>query len=181
MSDVSPLLRWRLPVPGGALVLTPRTRAPRAYPLPHEAAARMLRALDPRRPDVRAALDAIARCGLFAAAPRASARDRVVALLRGGQLLAFRERARVPTLRPEYAEAEDTSLPASEVRTWIEIELVDTDDRPVPGAAYRIELPDGRARTGTLDRDGRAREDGLVPGTCKVSFPELDGRAWRRA
>lgn len=181
MSDVSPLHAWRLRVPGGALVLTPRALDRREAPLPFEVAARMLRALDPRRPDVRATLDAIARCGLFAAATRAPARERVVALLRSGRLVAFRERACVPTLRPEYVEAEDTSLPASEVRTWIEIELVDTEDRPVPGAAYRIELPDGRARTGTLDRDGRAREDGLVPGTCKVSFPELDGRAWRRA
>lgn len=173
--------RWRLRIPGGALVLTPRSASSPPSPLPPELATRMLLSLDPRRPEVRATLDAIARSGLFAADSRGAARDRVVALLRGGQLVALRERAVVPTLRPEYVEPEDTSLPASEVRTWIEIELVDMNDKPVPDRAYRIELPDGRVRTGTLDREGRAREDGLVPGTCKVSFPELDGRAWRRA
>jgi hypothetical protein len=65
--------------------------------------------------------------------------------------------------------------------TWIEIQLVDEQDRPVPSEQYSIELPDGSVRNGSLDANGLARLDGLQPGTCKVTFPRLDGREWRPA
>ena len=65
--------------------------------------------------------------------------------------------------------------------TWIEIQLVDEQDRPVPSEQYSIELPDGLVRNGSLDAEGLARLDGLQPGTCKVTFPRLDGREWRPA
>ena len=65
--------------------------------------------------------------------------------------------------------------------TWIEIQLVDEQDRPVPSEQYSIELPDGSVRNGSLDAEGLARLDGLQPGTCKVTFPRLDGREWRPA
>ena len=64
-------------------------------------------------------------------------------------------------------------------KSWIEIELVDDDNEPVPGEPYRITLPDGEtAAEGTLDDKGFARVDGIDPGTCKVTFPELDKDAW---
>ncbi|MEW5931331.1 MAG: carboxypeptidase-like regulatory domain-containing protein, partial [Gemmatimonadota bacterium] len=61
---------------------------------------------------------------------------------------------------------------------WIEIRLVGEDDTPIPGARYRVVLPDGTQRQGTLDDAGLARLDGIPPGTCRVSFPELDRDAW---
>ncbi|MEO7701851.1 MAG: hypothetical protein ABIZ04_21710, partial [Opitutus sp.] len=63
-------------------------------------------------------------------------------------------------------------------KTWIEIELVDEDNRPVPGEAYRIELPDGSVAEGTLDDKGLARIDYIEPGECKITFPYLDKSAW---
>ncbi len=64
-------------------------------------------------------------------------------------------------------------------KSWIEIVLVDQDDKPVPGEAYRITLPDGTTLAeGTLDEKGFAREDGIDPGTCKVTFPNLDKESW---
>jgi type VI secretion system secreted protein VgrG len=64
-------------------------------------------------------------------------------------------------------------------KSWIEIVLVDQDDKPVPGEAYRITLPDGTTLAeGTLDDKGFAREDGIDPGTCKVTFPNLDKESW---
>lgn len=64
---------------------------------------------------------------------------------------------------------------------WIEIVLVDEEDQPVPGERYRIELPNGQKREGTLDSDGFARVEGIERGNCKVTFPELDQEAWKKA
>jgi hypothetical protein len=69
-----------------------------------------------------------------------------------------------------------------EVETsWIEIELVDEDDNPVPGEKYEIELPDGSVASGTLDGEGFARVEGFEPGQCKISFPEYDKNDWDKA
>jgi type VI secretion system secreted protein VgrG len=63
---------------------------------------------------------------------------------------------------------------------WIEIELVDDRDAPIPGEPYRITLPDGTVvAAGVLDEKGFARVDGLDPGTCTVSFPRLDKDTWK--
>ena len=65
--------------------------------------------------------------------------------------------------------------------SWIEIRLVDKTGKPVPGERYRIILPDGSVvAEGTLDSNGRARVDGIDPGSCKVTFPGLDADAWER-
>ena len=64
--------------------------------------------------------------------------------------------------------------------TWIAIVLVDTEGNPMAGKRYRIHTPDGQVRAGALDASGKAREEGIVPGTCEVSFPELDEEAWER-
>jgi type VI secretion system secreted protein VgrG len=62
---------------------------------------------------------------------------------------------------------------------WIEIELVDEDGNPVPGEPYRITLPDGTTvADGTLNEKGWARVDNIDPGTCQVTFPNLDKDAW---
>jgi type VI secretion system secreted protein VgrG len=65
--------------------------------------------------------------------------------------------------------------------SWIEIELIDEEDEPVPGEKYEITLPDGSVSAGTLDADGFARVDGIDPGSCEVTFPELDKEAWEPA
>ena len=67
-------------------------------------------------------------------------------------------------------------------KSWIEIEMVDEDKKPVPGEKYKITLPDGETvAEGTLDDKGFARVDGIDPGTCKITFPELDKEAWEKA
>ena len=68
--------------------------------------------------------------------------------------------------------------PLAKKKTWIAIELIGEDDKPIPGAAYRILLTDGSAKDGVLDGDGSARVDGIDPGTCMVTFPGLDQDAW---
>jgi hypothetical protein len=69
------------------------------------------------------------------------------------------------------------SAPAPEpdalATSWIDVELLDQDDQPVPGARYEV-LASGKTITGTLDDKGRARVP-IRPGSAKVTFPDFDG------
>lgn len=67
-----------------------------------------------------------------------------------------------------------------EEKSWIEIEMVDEEDEPVPSEKYKITLPDDSVAQGTLDNKGFARVEGIDPGTCKITFPELDKDAWEK-
>jgi uncharacterized protein (DUF2345 family) len=62
---------------------------------------------------------------------------------------------------------------------WIEISMVDQEGNPVAGEAYRVTVPGGAVITGTLNSRGRARINGIDPGTAKVTFPNLDKDVWR--
>ena len=62
--------------------------------------------------------------------------------------------------------------------TWIEIQLIGDDDKPIPYQKYSVMLPGGAIKNGTLDEEGKARVDGIPAGTCKVSFPDLDQDTW---
>ncbi len=64
-------------------------------------------------------------------------------------------------------------------KSWIAIELVDENNQAVAGEAYSIVMPDGTVAEGTLDEKGRARIDGTDPGSCKITFPNLDKTAWK--
>lgn len=77
-----------------------------------------------------------------------------------------------PHKPPEEDEAEE--------KTWIEIEMVDEEDEPVPSEKYKVTLPDDTVAEGTLDGNGFARIEGIEPGTCKVTFPKLDAEAWEK-
>ena len=64
-------------------------------------------------------------------------------------------------------------------KTYIEIKLEDTEGKPVAGEAYKVTLPDGQTvAEGTLDDKGFARIDGVDPGSCKVTFPNMDKTVW---
>jgi type VI secretion system secreted protein VgrG len=56
-------------------------------------------------------------------------------------------------------------------RHWLQIELVDEQGAPVPGAAYVVKTASGEELLGTLDESGKARLGGLDPGSCVVKFP----------
>jgi hypothetical protein len=61
---------------------------------------------------------------------------------------------------------------------FLAIELVDADGKPAPHVRWRVTTTDGKIREGFLDEDGRARVEGIAPGLCRVTFPELDSDAW---
>jgi type VI secretion system secreted protein VgrG len=77
-----------------------------------------------------------------------------------------------PTHKPSQDDAKKAA---------VEIELLDEDDKPIAGEAYRLILADGTTvAQGTLDDKGCARIEGIDPGTCKVTFPNLDQGAWKK-
>jgi hypothetical protein len=63
---------------------------------------------------------------------------------------------------------------------WIEIELIGEDDKPIPGETYRVTMADGTVDEGTLDGKGFVRIEGIEPGSCKITFPNLDKDAWEK-
>jgi hypothetical protein len=90
----------------------------------------------------------------------------------------------VPLLpdKPEKTPGPPVPRPAPQkAQAWVAIELVGEDGKPIPGARYRLLLPDGSIREGRLDSRGTVHVDGIVPGQCKVSFPDLDAEAWAPA
>ncbi len=80
-----------------------------------------------------------------------------------------------PTHKPKDPKNKDK-------KSWIEIHLVDDEGDPVAGERYRVTLPDGSTvAEGTTDEKGFAKVTNIDPGTCKVTFPNIDGRAWKNA
>lgn len=61
---------------------------------------------------------------------------------------------------------------------WIEILLVDEQGNGISGQRYLIVTPDGHQRRGFTDSLGSARVTRIPSGDCKVSFPDLDAKAW---
>ena len=57
---------------------------------------------------------------------------------------------------------------------FIEIELKDEDNLPVPGEYFEVITPEGTSATGTTDEKGFARIDGIQPGQATVRFPNRD-------
>jgi type VI secretion system secreted protein VgrG len=78
--------------------------------------------------------------------------------------------------KPPMTEEEE-----EEKTAWIEIELIDEEDNPVPGERYEITLPDDSVAKGTLDGNGFVRIEGIEPGNCQIAFPKLDKDAWEKA
>jgi uncharacterized protein YjiS (DUF1127 family) len=66
-------------------------------------------------------------------------------------------------------------------KTWVEVCLVDMEDNPVGNKHYLVRTPSGAIEEGYLDSNGRVRINNIDPGTCSITFPDLDMEAWERA
>lgn len=94
------------------------------------------------------------------------------------------QRANIPKIKaPSYTNPshKPKSPKNKDKKSWIEINLVDEHGEPVAGERYRVTLPDGATLAeGTLDEKGFAKVTNIDPGNCKITFPNLDGRSWKR-
>jgi hypothetical protein len=96
-----------------------------------------------------------------------------------GRLAAWEIRRAQPAPLKDDPKPDPEPKPNPEDETsFVGIQMVDEDGKAVPNVKYHLVLPDGTTRDGTLNPNGFARLDGIKPGTCKVSFPDLDGSAW---
>ena len=60
----------------------------------------------------------------------------------------------------------------------LEIHVVDLNQTPQEGLAFKIVTPDGGSVSGKLNKEGRGRAKSSSPGSFTVTFPELDGADW---
>ncbi len=59
---------------------------------------------------------------------------------------------------------------------WVEVEVLDADDKPVAGVECKIVLPNGQEKMCTSDDFGIVRVEQISePGACKISFPSAPG------
>ena len=67
--------------------------------------------------------------------------------------------------------------------SWIALQLVyESNGLPVAGMSYEVTLPDGQTVAGgSTDDQGYAKVECIDPGSCQISFPELDKEAWADA
>ena len=80
--------------------------------------------------------------------------------------------------RPGQQQDPSNHDPDPDKPHWIEVELVDEAGKPVAGESVQVTLPDGSIAGGTTDEKGLRRIDGIDPGTCRITFPDLDEKAW---
>jgi uncharacterized Zn-binding protein involved in type VI secretion len=66
-------------------------------------------------------------------------------------------------------------------KTFVELELVDKKDQPVPFARYRVTDAAGTVFEGILDGQGRARIDDVAKGNYTITFVDFHGDEWSKA
>lgn len=93
----------------------------------------------------------------------------------GGALIGAQDASSAVSAKPVGTAVQPC---AAKPYSWLMIELVGEDGTPVPNEPYRVMLPDGTIREGTLDSRGIASFEGFISGECTVSFPALDEEAW---
>lgn len=55
-------------------------------------------------------------------------------------------------------------------KDWIGLVLYNYSGKPIPNIQYKLILPDGKERTGKLDKDGYSKEDDIPPGKIKIEW-----------
>lgn len=81
----------------------------------------------------------------------------------------------VPIDIPTEEQGHDFDAP-----TFVEFQLLDASEQPVPNERYRVELPDGAIREGRTDSEGVARFEPVPDmGVAYIQFPDREDPEWR--
>lgn len=75
---------------------------------------------------------------------------------------------------PAAAKVQSESKDVSEKTHYIEVELKDEDNLPVPGERFEVLTPEGTRVSGVTDEKGYAKVDGVQPGEAKVYWTGRD-------
>ena len=102
------------------------------------------------------------------------------AFVSGHWSLIFRPRIASAPVFPRNEPVAEQIRTAKIIKTWVEMEVVDDQGRPLPNQDYLCMLPDGTLREGQTDAQGRVRFDGIDPGNCAFSLTKLSPERWRR-
>lgn len=70
--------------------------------------------------------------------------------------------------KEEYGQDRESGI--LKFRDWIELTLTDENGEPLPNQEYILHLADGSERNGTLDGEGRLREESVPPGPISIEF-----------
>lgn len=99
----------------------------------------------------------------------------LVDALEQGTLVVFRQdRPRplpVPGLEPPDEQPEPAAV---DELTWIGVQVLDEEGKPVEGVRYELDLTDGSVRQGRTDREGIVRAEGIPAGQCKLRLPDFE-------
>ncbi len=60
-------------------------------------------------------------------------------------------------------------------KDWLEIKMLDNTGQEVCNVKYKVTLPDGSERKGSIGPQGFAREERIPPGRCLVEFEDSGG------
>ncbi len=78
-------------------------------------------------------------------------------------------------------KAKDEEPPPPAEKSWISIELRHKEaGTPYAGAPYKIVDSSDATWFGRLDKEGKAKVEGVAKGKCQVMFPRVDKRRWKR-
>ena len=66
-------------------------------------------------------------------------------------------------------------------QVWVEVQMLDETDAPVPGLECEVLAPDGVGHRGVTDAKGVFRVEPVPPGQCTITFTSLDQRIWKKA
>ena len=95
-----------------------------------------------------------------------------------GLILLRRIIARAAANRDDEPAITPSQMRAMMEKAALEIHVVDLNQKPQEGLAFKIAMPDGGSVSDKLDKDGRGRAKSSSPGVFTVSFPDLDGADW---
>jgi hypothetical protein len=103
--------------------------------------------------------------------------------LEKGSETPYQDQASDPTGKAMKAGPKETIDGKEEKKelTWLEVELVDQDGKPVEGEFVQIKLSDGTmAPEQMTGPNGVVRISGIPKGNCEVNFPRLYKGDWKK-